>query len=164
MNKCWLFALALLGSGFYSTLLPNEANASTLETINRTCSQQEKKINKGTLNASSLIIKNEQIQVSEGVLPTLTIYHMNDRPIAAYITAGHETWSKSFYYCFDKKGRIMKYLEVIDRPDNPPRRAIIYNPDGSVIWKNIDEAEVSPQKIVNLFKTLQSHMKAFSSY
>ncbi|MEJ2608632.1 MAG: hypothetical protein P8179_00800 [Candidatus Thiodiazotropha sp.] len=42
--------------------------------------------------------------------------------------------------------------------------AIIYNKDGTILWKNVDDPAVSGKQIKELFTNAMSAVKAFSAY
>ncbi len=114
----------------------------------------------------SLISLKNIIQEIESVPPIINLYYSytTNKIVVAKIEVGHETWSKSFSYYFDQKEKIIKYLEIISRPDNPPKRAIIYGSDRSIIWKNTIEPTIDSKEIRDFFKKAMFFQTEFSKY
>ncbi|MCP3922282.1 MAG: hypothetical protein GY714_06830 [Desulfobacterales bacterium] len=137
--------------------------ANQIPLINKRVKEIDRSIKKGTYS----VIKVENIIKSlEGVPPTIFFYYKpkDGKLVAVKIHVGHETWSKTFSYYFDRREKILKYLESIDRPDNPPKRAVIYDKDSKVIWKNIDKPKIGPYNIWGFFKKAMHHQIEFSKY
>lgn len=105
--------------------------------------------------------------LSEGVPPGFTFYYDRDhgRLAAAVISVGHETWSNEFRYYFYPDGKPMKYMKAtIGRPDTPEKTAIIFDKQGNIVWKNVEEPQVGIETLVSLFKNLQETRKKFAEY
>ncbi len=80
------------------------------------------------------------------------------------VSVGHEIFSTKHTYYLNNN-RVIKYLkETFDHPDSPPPKVIIYDVNGKVLWKNIDEPAVSTVDVIKLFKQNINTLKAFSKY
>jgi hypothetical protein len=129
-------------------------------------------INKAVIAIDDSILRDEYTTLhieehseAEGAPPSFSMYYKGDRLIAVVVSVGHETWSKEFRYYYYINGKPQKYVEVINkRPDNPPRVAIIYSENGSVLWKNVEKEVINFSELQNLFLTLQKTRKSFSTY
>lgn len=112
-----------------------------------------------------MILENHR-GATEGVPPVMRFYYEREteRLVAAVMTAGHESWSKSFSYYYDGDENILKYLVVIDRMDNPPRRAVLYDGEGGVLWKNTELPAADPREIRDFFREAMSYQDLFSRY
>lgn len=85
--------------------------------------------------------------------------------VAVKVSVGHEIWLNEFYYYFNEIGNIIKYLKkTIDCPDNPGNKAIIYDGNGKILWKNIDEMIVPVNRIKDLFSSIQKMRLDFARY
>jgi hypothetical protein len=105
--------------------------------------------------------------LSEGIPPGFTFYYDRDhgRLAAAVVSVGHETWSNEFRYYFYPDGKPMKYTKAtIGRPDNPEKTAIIFDKQGKIVWKNVEEPQVAIETLASLFKNLQETRKKFAEY
>lgn len=110
--------------------------------------------------------------MDEGYYPTLKFYYgfNNDNLIphliALYVVAGHEVWSKEFRYYFDEEEKIIKYREFVPEGQvhKPYHFEIIYDVDGNILSKNIDNPEVQPNKIKMMFKDIITASHKFSQY
>ena len=59
----------------------------------------------------------------------------------------------------------MKFSEEIsERADDPPKKAIIYDENGEILWSNIDEIKVSHLQIKELFDSHYNLKKMFRGY
>lgn len=102
----------------------------------------------------------------EAVPPEIMYYYKPDsmEPVMLKVAVGHEIFSTKHNYYFSN-GRVIKYLkESFNHPDKPPKKAIIYNRKGEVLFKNIDEPALSEADVVKLFNNSISALKAFSKY
>lgn len=109
-------------------------------------------------------IKIEEISDVEGNPATLQFYYKIDRLITVQIATGHESWTSEHRYYYYPDEVPMKYLHTIkNRTDNPPRRAIIYNDKGTIVWTNT-ETKADPISLTKLFKTIQELRLKFSKY
>ena len=113
-----------------------------------------------------VIILENDMGPTEGVPPIMHFYYEleTEQLVAAIMTAGHETWSKTFSYYYDGDENIQKYLVVIDRYDNPPREAVIYDRSGEVLWKNTELPISEPKEIRAFFRKAMSFQDVFSRY
>lgn len=153
-------------------------NKTASSKIDPALESQIKEINKITARLETQIDSNllfpfieSKINYSnptEGVPPEIRFY-FNDKNLltAAEIHVGFETWGKTFYYFFDEKEKIMKYLCVIQGGPAGPglskeRSAVIFNPEGKIIWKNMDDENIGLEKILKLFKLLRECEDSFS--
>lgn len=157
-----VYILLLISLLFPVSLIAGE-NESLILAVNKNVAEIEKSIED---EKYSVIILNNVIKQIESVPPEIRLYYEPEtlKLAGVVIVAGHESWSKKFEYIYDKDENILKYLEVIDRLDNPPRSAIIYDPKGDVLWKNIEQPEVNPSDIKDFFKKAMFYQNAFSSY
>lgn len=105
--------------------------------------------------------------VSEGAPPSFKFYYdpSKDRLVAAVVSVGHETWLNEFRYYYYPDGKPMKYTKTTqERPDNPPKQAVIFDKHGSVLWKNTDAPRVPADDILRFFNKLQEMRKVFAEY
>ena len=110
-------------------------------------------------------IKIKEIVVSEGSPPEFKFYYNQDDLVAVHVNVGHETWLVKYSYYYYQNGLAMKLVEeIFDRPDNPPKKAIIYDEKGKVLWSNIDEVKVAPSKIKDLFNSHHNLKIMFRGY
>lgn len=110
-------------------------------------------------------IKIKEIVDSEGSPPEFKFYYNQDNLVAVHVSVGHETWLVKYSYYFYQNGGAMKHVEeIFDRPDNPPKKAIIYDEKGKVLWSNIGEVKVAPGKIKDLFNSHQNLKIMFRGY
>lgn len=127
-------------------------NSPAIKKVNSTVSA----INDSIKSGYYPFLEIGETSTSEGSPAELQIYFEGERIILVNVEVGHETWLIEYSYYYYPNGKPMKCLEVIkDRPDNPPRKAIIYNESGNPVWKNTDLPDVSPQELYNLFKNIQ---------
>ena len=111
------------------------------------------------------VVEMNEVVESEGSPPDLKFYYRQDRLLAVQVDVGHETWSNRFSFYFYENGQIMKFLKTtLDRPDNPPKLAVIYEPDGSVLWKNTDDTYIDPDELKALFDRYQATKGKFLDY
>ncbi len=105
-------------------------------------------------------------QEFEAVPPEVMYYYKIDSMelVMLKVVVGHEIFSTKHTYYFSN-GRVIKYLkESFNHPDNPPKKALIYNNKGDVLFKNIDKPVLSEADVVKLFNNSISALKAFSRY
>ncbi len=111
------------------------------------------------------VINMKEILDSEGSPPEFKFYYNQGALVAAHVNVGHETWLMKYSYYFYPNGLAMKLVEeIVDRPDNPPKKAIIYGEKGNVLWSNCDEVKVAPRRIKDLFNSHQNLKKMFQGY
>jgi hypothetical protein len=135
--------------------------ADPIQAVNREVAGIQERIERGEIP----FLEITDTVAHEGSPPQARLHYEDSRLLAAFVTAGHESWSKTFSYWFYPDGTPMKYLEAIeDRPDSPPRRAVIYGADGAVLWRNTDEPAVAPSALRELFARLQELRQAFARY
>ncbi len=118
---------------------------------------------KNNLDIMTLKLLTEQI---ESVPPKAVFYYNpeNTELIMVKVSVGHETFLTTYTYYF-QKNRILKYLkEITGRPDNPPKEAVIYKANGSILWKNIDAPAISSKKLTGLFNNNMKLLDNFSKY
>jgi|WetSurMetagenome_2_1015567.scaffolds.fasta_scaffold289463_2 hypothetical protein len=105
--------------------------------------------------------------ISEGVPPIITFYFDREKGglAAAIVSVGHESWSNEFRYYFYPDGKPMKYTKAADGlPDNPPKKAILFDRNGKTVWKNTEEPQVAVEDLRALFKKLEGIRTQFSEY
>ncbi|MDH5179024.1 MAG: hypothetical protein OEZ39_01555 [Gammaproteobacteria bacterium] len=109
----------------------------------------------------------QHVEVSEGVPPSVVFFYKPEREelVLVEFSAGHEIFSVVYKYYFENK-KIIKYSkEILNRPDNPPKRAIIYGSDGSVLWKNtINEPVISVKNILEIYSLNMRLIQDASKY
>lgn len=142
------------------------AESKKIDLINKKVTKIEEEIKKFIPNESLEYLEVNIEPVSlEASPPSLRFYYGNNNLIALYVTVGHETWVKRFHYFFDEHGNPLKYLEIIEgRKTEPERFAIIYETDGSILWKNTDDPIIQPKKIQLLFTELINSSYEFTRY
>lgn len=132
---------------------------------------QIKEINKITVGLENKIdsnllfpfieIKINYGEPTEGVPRETSFYFDNTnekkRLIAVKTWDGFETWGRAGYYFFDENEKIMKHLSVaIGGPAGPypsrERSAVIFNPEGKIIWKNMESDKNELEQILKLYK------------
>jgi hypothetical protein len=105
--------------------------------------------------------------IAEGVPPIITFYFDREEGglVAAVVSVGHEIWSNEFRYYFYPNGKPMKYTKEADGlPDNPPKKAILFDRNGKPVWKNTEESQVAVDDLLALFKKLEGIRLKFSEY
>jgi hypothetical protein len=153
---------------FVTLLLANtEARAVTVEQINATVEQIDKRISAQEL--PSIEANYDYKDATEGAPPSFSFFFdvRTSKLVACIVSVGHETWVKQFYYYFDENEKIIKYLEVIPPSDAGPatsRTAIIYDGNGKVLWKDIQAPRQMPNSIKTLYKSLSKAADAFARY
>ena len=107
-----------------------------------------------------------QTGTSESSPPEVMYYYKpgNLELVMLQISVGHEIFVTKHTYYFEKN-HVLKYLkETLNHPDSPAKEAIIYNNDGSILWKNMAEPVVSSRKVIELFNLNIDTLKEFSKY
>lgn len=156
-NKLLFTAVLLI-----SIFLPvDSAEKDVIKNVNKIVDEIEKNINSGDL--SNFKIENEtELEISA---PTINIYYKGDTLYCIKIRAHHETWSTLYSFYFRKNKAPLKYLKVIEnRLDKPPKEAIIYNEDGSVLWQNVKEPNVGFKEILDMYNSLLAIMAKSTKY
>jgi hypothetical protein len=153
--------ILLLALCFPLQLTAIEQNASDIKAVNQAVATLEK-------SKDTLYILEIKLHVSElEATPPDVKYYFNPetmKPVILQVDVGHEVFSTRHSYYF-KNNKVIKYLkEQINHPDSPPKEAIIYNKDGAILWKNINEPAVSEKQVKELFANAMSAVKAFSAY
>ncbi len=136
-------------------------NTSDIKGINYKVSQIEK--TKDRYDILKIKLLTEQI---ESVPPEAMFYYNpeNTELVMVHVSVGHETFLITHTYYFENN-IILKYLkEISGRPDNPPKEAVIYKTNGSILWKNINEPVISSKKLIGLFKNTMTMLDDFSKY
>jgi len=118
---------------------------------------------KNELNALELKLHTGEF---EAVPPEVKYYFDSETQnlVMLEVNVGHETFVTKHTYYFDQN-KTLKYIkEILHRADNPPKQAIIYAADGSVLWKNMDEPALDSNKAIELFNLNIKALKAFAKY
>ena len=111
------------------------------------------------------VIEIKEVLDAEGSPPEFEFYHRQDKLVAVRVRVGHETWLAQYSYYFYPNGLAMKLVEeILDRPDNPSKKAIIYGDTGKVLWSNIDKAKVDPERVKDLFISHHNLKMMFRGY
>ena len=144
--------------------LLNQACADSgaeIKSINAKVAEIDKQ--KGGLNALELKLHTGEF---ESVPPEVKYYYEPETFILVMleVSVGHETFVTKHSYYFNENHAIKYIKEVLHRADNPPKQAIIYASDGSVLWKNMDEPVMDSTKVVELFNLNMNALKAFAKY
>jgi hypothetical protein len=154
--------LIILFIFFFSIGCQPNANATTeIKSINTIVLHIDK--TKGDLSALELKLHTGEF---EAVPPEVMYYYKpeNMELVMLQVSVGHEIFSTKHTYYLNNN-RVIKYLkETFDHPDSPPQKVIIYDVNGKVLWKNIDEPAVSTVDVIKLFKQNINTLKAFSKY
>jgi hypothetical protein len=156
-------SLLLLASLFLPVLAGADDAGNPVTSVNRKVELLDRAIAAGEY---PLITVENDRGATEGLPPVMRFYYEreSEQLVAAFITAGHESWSKSFSYYFDGDENILKYLVVIDRMDDPPREAVLYDGKGGVLWKNTELPSAEPREILAFFRKAMSYQDVFSRY
>lgn len=157
MNKIILFLLLLL---LMSQQAAYASNITEIKRINKKVAQIEKA--KAKLIILELKLTGVEI---EGVPPQVKFYYQAEhgKIVVTEISVGHEVFSILHSYYFENN-HIIKYLKVYDGSYTQPKGAVIYNKDGSVLWKNRPLPTVSAAKVLQLFKLNMKTIQDFSGY
>ena len=114
-------------------------------------------------SASSVVVSSDG--PIEGRPPEIRFSVLAGRLVAARVSSGHETWTSRVTVYFYDDGRPMKYLRSISgRVDAPPRQAILYAPNGQVLWRNVDEPLVDPAGLRAAYQQIESLRRASARY
>ncbi len=118
---------------------------------------------KNDLNALELKLHTGEF---EAVPPEVKYYYDSEtlKLVMLEVNVGHETFATKHSYYFSENQALKYIKEILHRADNPPKQAIIYASDGSVLWKNIDEPAMDSKKAVELFNLNINALKAFAKY
>jgi hypothetical protein len=132
---------------------------SEINKVNLEVQELEKKIDNGIF--SKYLIEDFCNIEGEGATSKIIFYYEEFKHEIilriVYLKIGHEGWVHEFKYYFDVNSRIIKFLNVIlNRPDNPSKKEVIYDGNSKLIFKSEDNIPYSPKKILNLFKSLNS--------
>jgi hypothetical protein len=137
-----------------------ESDSTIVVNVNKLVAAVDDTISRGEYKT----LKMEEISDVEGSPATLQFFFKSDKLISVIVTTGHEAWTSEYRYYYYSNEMPMKYLHIIkDRPDNPPRRGVIFDGKGSIVWKNT-ETKVDPFYLSKLFKTIQDIRLKFSVY
>jgi len=132
-----------------------------IKAVNNRVAQIEK--NKNRLNTLELKLNTGEFESSP---PEVTYYYKPDNLelVMLQVSVGHEIFVSQYSYYFNNK-HLIKYLkETLHHPDSPAKQAVIFNSDGTILWKNIDEPVISGARVIALFKSNMNILKAFSKY
>lgn len=155
-NTSLLFILFLLtASSCYAD------NAADVKSVNARVAQIEK--TKDKLNTLELILHTG---ASEATPPEVMYYYKpEDMGLAMIqVSVGHEIFSTRHTYYVDNN-HVIKYVkETLNHPDSPPKEAVIYKQDGSILWKNTGEPAVSSKQVLELFRLNMNALREFSKY
>ena len=139
----------------------NADESPEINRINTIVSKIEK--TKNDLNTLELKLNTGEFEASP---PEVIYYYKPDNMelVMLQVNAGHETFSSVYTYYLNNN-KVIKYLKQdLNHPESPPKKAIIYNTDGDILWKNVDEAIVNEVDIITLFEQNIQVLKAFSKY
>ena len=134
---------------------------SEIKRVNKQVSQIEK-----TIKNLDILALNVQTEATEASPPEIKYYYDPENLELALlrVSAGHEVFSTQYSYYYNN-GKIIKFLkEIIGRPDSPPKQAIIYGKDESILWKNIDAPVISTKKVIEIFELNMKTLISFSKY
>lgn len=144
------------------SVLPCSAFAdSRIKTINNKVAAIEKRIKQD--NIPKIVLKYD-LGENEGSPPEAFYYYdwKTKKLIVVKIHVGHEVFGIDHSYYFEND-HILKYLKTYsNHPQNPPRSAIIYADDGTVLWKNMDAPAISAGAILESFKQNNILLNSFS--
>jgi len=174
-TKIFLSAVTIVFFPFYissqtNALVPkaDPAMEMQIKEINEMTSKLQNKIDSSLLYPYLTSGMVESQNPSEGVPPEMTFYfnEKNEQLIAVKAHVGHEVWGTTYYYFFNEKEKIIKYLTFNSASKDIPeidkkRYAIIYNPEGKIIWKNTETAKIEPEKVLKLYKLLSACNNGF---
>lgn len=120
---------------------------------------------KGVLNLAVKEEINAGDNPNEGVPPQIQFSTLSGKLVAARFHVGHEIWGSTVTVYFYDDGKPLKYLRVIEgQQSKSERQSIIYAPDGTVIWKNVDVPLVDPSGIQSVYKAIESLRQASADY
>jgi hypothetical protein len=146
-----------------------QLRAETVDSVNAKVAQIDKRIADHDKSLPSIVTNYDFYDATENFPPQMSFYFESEtkKLVACVAWVGHETWGESFAYYFDENGNILKYLQVILPPDgvvfDTTRYAIIYNTDGTVLWRNVPESpQPTPEAIKALYKALAAAGDEFS--
>jgi hypothetical protein len=133
--------------------------------INQKVHRLEQRIANNELQMFSI----EHFTFHESAPAKVQFHFENEKLRVVYLKIAHETWLNKFCYYFDEDENIMKFLKItLYRDDNPPRKAIFYNKDGGIIWKNTENSPLDPkvlkEKIIRLSGMLKEIEKGHSKF
>lgn len=139
----------------------NADNKFDIEAINKKVDKIEKM--KGSLKALEIKLHAGE---SESSPPEVMYYYKPDNLelVILRVSVGHEIFVTKHTYYFENNHAIKYLKETLNHPDSPPKQAILYKNDGSVLWKNVAEPVVSGKKVVELFMLNIATLKEFAKY
>jgi len=142
----------------------NQACASSgaeIKAINEKVAEINKM--KDDLNALELKLHTGEF---ESVPPEVKYYYLPDNLelVMLEVSVGHETFVTKHSYYFSHNLAIKYIKEILHRADNPPKQAIIFDSDGTILWKNMDEPVMDSSKVIELFNLNMNALKAFAKY
>lgn len=142
-------------------LTATEQNAAAIKAVNQVVAALEK--SKDALYKLEILL---DVGEQEASPPDIKYYFNPEtmKPVILQVDVGHEVFSTRHCYYFENN-KVIKYLkEQINHPDSPPKEAIIYDKDGTILWKNLDEPAASEQQVKELFTNAMRAIEAFASY
>lgn len=161
-----VFPLALTTGGrAHGETHKTGASESAIKNVNSQVARLAARIQKKEL--PYLEVANQGGEPTEGVPPSFKFFFdpKDESLQACEVWVGHETWGSRFSYYFGPDGKPLKYLETIsDRPDHPEPKAILYDADGSVLWKNMQDPRLKTEDISSLYRLLRSRLEPFEHY
>jgi hypothetical protein len=155
------FSLVATVSG--SAVSDSKTEPEDVKQVNALVAAIDGSLKKGEYPSLDIDEKTE----SEGKPPSFKLYYdpSKDRLAAAVVSVGHETWLNEFRYYYYPDGKPMKYTKTTkDRPDNPPKQAVIFDKRGKVLWKNTDAPRGAADEIFRFFNKLEEMRKVFVEY
>lgn len=157
MRTRFILIIALLI--IFSCILNSQEKKTLIEEVNKKVELIEKNIEEYDY------IYLEYLPAAEGLLglDTKFYYEENGQYILrlAKISIRHEIWRNEFFYYFDEDGKILKFInKAVGRPDNPPKRAIIFDRQGKIIWRNFHyKIPMSPEEVKKYFSQFKKQME-----
>lgn len=143
------------------TFVAHTSEINLVQQVNEKVAAIQEDISSGDL----AVIEIKEILDSEGSPPEFKFYYNQDDLVAVHVNVGHETWLVKYSYYFYPNGFKMKLVEeIVGRPDNPPKKAILYDKKGKVLWSSTDKIKVAPNKIKNLFNHYYKLKNMFRGY
>ena len=132
-----------------------------INSVNEMVAKIEKKIKEKAYTAITI-----DYVVFEGSGPLIKFYsHFDDKKEIFSLTCvkfeiPFEVYYNEYSYFFDKEGKILKFIKnTVNRPDNPPKQAIIFDKEGKIIWSNYkDEIPIKIEDLQSIFKVFCKKM------
>jgi hypothetical protein len=146
-------------------ILPASAAYGLLDSVaevNRRVAQIERALSGD--RAVNLDVKSDG--ESEGSPPEIRFGSVSGKLVAARLSVGHEVWQSRVTIYFYEDGKPMKYLRnIVGRADVSQPQAIIYAPDGRVLWRNIEGPPVvDPVEVRAAYQAIERLRRAAARY